>query len=61
MRGRKRGSFAKGTEGSNPSPSSGESVANLTDNATDSSLLGDEVRVLTRTDRFARAHSQCRC
>jgi len=42
-------------------PSSGESVANLTDNATDSSLLGDEVRVLTRTDRFARAHSQCRC
>ena len=29
--------------------------------ATDSSLLGDEVRVLPRTDRFARAHSQCRC
>jgi hypothetical protein len=24
-------------------------------------LLGDEVRVLPRTDRFARAHSQCRC
>ena len=29
--------------------------------ATDSSLLGDEVRVLPRIDRFARAHSQCRC
>ena len=29
--------------------------------ATDSSLLGDEVRVLPCTDRFARAHSQCRC
>jgi predicted MFS family arabinose efflux permease len=28
---------------------------------TDTSLLGDEVRVLPRTDRFARAHSQCRC
>ena len=53
--------ISRGTEGANPSPSSAESVANLTDNATDSSLLGDEVRVLTRTDRFARAHSQCRC
>src|SRR5438874_13313908 len=30
MRGRKRGSFARGTEGSNPAPSSAESGANLT-------------------------------
>src|SRR5882757_10056162 len=52
MRGRNRRSFARGTESSNPSPSTGESFANLT------SLRAQQIQVVLCGDDPCRSRAR---